>query len=227
MELIQSHLAINQFQAIASLLSIVMAVYSLKQKRYDFFVVLFIYGFKGIPSLFPIISATSIAEKFYCCLDMASNAMMLITITVLAANSSGLTNGIQINESKLFQSQFKKNNILLTIKNLLFYKITSLYLIFMGLILVPAHNLLPLPGILIGTSVLSILVYCLIGTIKLFTDMYFILYFGELLLCGVLTTVYATYYQNIFLFFLSLIFFTYTYFIDRISLNFTNQKLKL
>ena len=223
MELIQNHLAINQFQAIASLLSLVMAIYCLKQKRYDFFVVLFIYGFKGIPSLFPIISATSTAEKFYCCLDMASNSMMLITITVLAANSSGLTNGIQVNDSKLFQSQFRRNNLLITIRNLLFYKITSFYLIFMGLILVPAHNLLPLPGILIGTSLLSLLAYCLLETNKLFTDMYFILYFGELLLCGVLMIIYATYNQNPLIFWVSFMFFVYTYFIDKLSLNFANR----
>ena len=202
-----------------------MAIYSLKQKKYDFFVVLFIYGFKGIPSLLPILSATSIAEKFYCCLDMGSNVMMLITLTILAANTSGLTNGIQIRESRLFQSQFRRSNLLLTIRNLMLYKITSFYLIFIGLTLVPAHNLLPLPGILIGTSVLSILAYCLIGTNKLFTDMYFILYFGELLLCGLLTIVYAVYYQNPVIFSLNLIIFTYTYFVDRISLNFTNQKV--
>ena len=227
MELIQNHLAINQFQAIASFLCIVMAIYSLKQKKYDFFVVLFIYGFKGLPSLLPIISATSIAEKFYCCLDMASNAMMLITITALAANASGITDGIQVNEGKLFQAQFKKNNLLLTIRNLLFYKITSFYLIFMGLMFVPAHDLLPLPGILIGTSLLSILAYCLVGTNKLFTDMYFILYFGELLLCGLLTVVYATYYQNDVMFWVNLAFFAYTYFIDKLLLNMTRQKVKL
>jgi|GEM_PF-5043351 hypothetical protein len=221
MELIQNHLAINQFQAIASLLSIVMAGYSLKQKKYDFFIVLFIYGVKGLPSLLPIISATSTAEKFYCCLDMASNVMMLITITALAANTSGMTNSIEINESRLFQLQFKSNNLLFTIKNLIFYKITSFYLIFMGLTLVPAHNLLPLPGILVGTSLLSLLSYSLISTNKLFTDMYFILYFGELLLCGILMVVYATYYQNGVLFWISLLFFTYTYFIDRLSLNLT------
>lgn len=219
MELIQDHLVVNNFQVISSVLSALLTYYSFKQRRYDVFTITSIYSFKGIPNLFPIISPSPIAARFYCCLDMASNLMLLTTFFFLIINISGMVHGVSNKNSALVELETESKNFCSSLKSLILFKATSFYLLFSGLILIPKHTLLPLPGSLVAVSLLSIFSYSMIDTNKFFSDMYFMLYFMELLSCFLLIIVYGFYYQESLMFFFSVTFAIYTYFIDRIGTN--------
>lgn len=201
MELISDHLAILHFQICAGFIEIYAAYLFFSRHKLVPSLILFSEGIKNILNLIVIAFPGSMSEKYYCCIDMGFSFFQCIFLLTFVYHY--FTNDDVINYSDneiLNKLEWNGKQVITTIFSSIFTNLEFVYLIIIGAFLVPAHDYLPFPGILIGTGVAGIVAYSLLGTKnELIRNFYFVCN-GLFLLCIGSLMILHQFMANVFLF---------------------------
>jgi hypothetical protein len=160
MELISVHHAIQHFQIPVGFLCLSVCT-TLYLRRYLPISIFFgIEGTKNILNSIILIWNTGLGEKYYCCIDMAfSFAQFVYLVLVLYQFNEGKDLMKTTTMNQIISAELKSSSLFYSFNVFVLLNLSFVYFIALGLSMVPKHDYLPMPGLLIGMGLIGITSY--------------------------------------------------------------------
>jgi|GEM_PF-6120032 hypothetical protein len=160
MELISDHHAIQHFQIPVGFLCLSVCTI-LYRKRYLPISIFFgIEGMKNILNSIILIWHTGLAEKYYCCIDMAFSFSQFIYLILVVYQFNEGNNFMKTNTmNQIISAELKSSSLFYSFYVFVLMNMTFVYFIALGISMVPKHDYLPMPGLLIGIGLIGITSY--------------------------------------------------------------------